>query len=120
MKASRWRGRRAKHSPGACYGDIAALALARAALPDMEIKMTASDDEDIKTTDSRVVYENRWMRVREDAVTRRDSSQGIYGVVEKAGFVTIAVVDAGRVHLVQQYRYLVRGRYWELPQGSWE
>jgi ADP-ribose pyrophosphatase len=82
--------------------------------------MTASDDADIKATASRIVYENRWMRVREDTVTRRDSSQGIYGVVEKPDFVTIAAVDAGRVHLVQQYRYPVRGRYWELPQGSWE
>jgi ADP-ribose pyrophosphatase len=82
--------------------------------------MTASDDADIKATASRIVYENRWMRVREDTVTRRDSSQGIYSVVEKPDFVTIAAVDAGRVHLVQQYRYPVRGRYWELPQGSWE
>ncbi|WP_428487395.1 NUDIX domain-containing protein [Rhodopila sp.] len=75
---------------------------------------------DIKTIESRTVYENRWMRVREDTVARRDGSEGIYGVIEKPDFVTIAAVDAGRIHLVQQYRYPVHGRYWELPQGSWE
>ncbi len=26
----------------------------------------------------------------------------------------------GRLHLVEQFRYPVQGRYWEFPQGSWE
>jgi ADP-ribose diphosphatase len=75
---------------------------------------------DIKTLSSRTVYENRWMRVREDAIERQDGSPGIYGVVEKADFVVIAPIENGMVHLVEQYRYPVQGRYWELPQGSWE
>jgi ADP-ribose pyrophosphatase len=76
---------------------------------------------DIETLGTRIVYENRWMRVREDAVRRRDGSEGIYGVVEKADFVVIVPVEKdGRVHLVQQFRYPVRDRYWELPQGAWE
>lgn len=77
---------------------------------------------DIRPVDSRVVYENRWMRVREDAIERVDGSRGIYGVVEKPDFVVIAAVDRARglIHLVEQYRYPVAGRYWELPQGSWE
>jgi len=80
-------------------------------------------DDDITTIGTRVVYENRWMRVREDVIRRRDGSEGIYGggVVEKPDFVVIAPVEAdGRLHLVQQFRYPVGGRYWELPQGSWE
>ena len=28
--------------------------------------------------------------------------------------------DDGRLHLAEQFRYPVKGRYWELPQGSWE
>lgn len=76
---------------------------------------------DITATGSRIVYQNRWMRVREDAVRRRDGSAGIYGVVEKPDFVIIAPIEAdGRLHLVQQFRYPVGGRWWELPQGSWE
>ena len=77
-------------------------------------------DPDITTTGSRVVYQNHWMRVREDAIRRRDSSAGIYGVVEKPDFVVVAPVEAGTVHLVQQYRYPVGGRWWELPQGTWD
>jgi len=36
-------------------------------------------DDDITTIGTRVVYENRWMRVREDVIRRRDGSEGIYG-----------------------------------------
>ncbi len=75
---------------------------------------------DIRTISSRVVYDNRWMRVREDAIERQDGSPGIYGVVEKAEFAVIVPIDKGTIHLVEQYRYPVQGRYWELPQGSWE
>jgi ADP-ribose pyrophosphatase len=75
---------------------------------------------EIKKTASRIVYENRWMRVREDAIVRQDGSPGIYGVVEKADFAIIVPVENGTIHLVEQYRYPVQGRYWELPQGSWE
>ena len=83
--------------------------------------MAADENANIETTSTRFVYENRWMRVREDTIRRRDGSTGIYGVVEKPDFVVIVPVeDDGRVHLVEQYRYPVKGRYWELPQGSWE
>jgi ADP-ribose pyrophosphatase len=75
---------------------------------------------EIETVATRVVYENRWMRVREDAIRRQDGSPGIYGVVEKPDFAIIAPIEDGMIHLVEQYRYPVRGRYWELPQGSWE
>jgi ADP-ribose pyrophosphatase len=75
---------------------------------------------DIETTGSRLVYENRWMRVREDAIRRRDGSTGIYGVVEKDDFVVIVPLhDDGSLHLVQQFRYPVGARFWEFPQGIW-
>lgn len=71
--------------------------------------------------ESREVYANRWMRVREDCVQFPNGAQGIYGVVEKPDFVAIVPIDTDkRIHLVQQYRYPVGGRYWEIPQGSWE
>ena len=82
--------------------------------------MKKSEDPHIKTLSSRIVYENRWMRVREDAIERQDGSPGIYGVVEKADFAVIAPVDNGMIYLIEQFRYPVQGRYWELPQGSWE
>ena len=71
-------------------------------------------------TSSEVVYQNRWMSVREDKIIRSDGSQGIYGVVEKSDFVVIAAVDDNQIYLVEQFRYPVGKRFWELPQGSWE
>jgi hypothetical protein len=51
--------------------------------------MAADESINIETTSTRLVYENRWMRVREDTIRRRDGSIGIYGVVEKPDFVVI-------------------------------
>jgi ADP-ribose pyrophosphatase len=77
-------------------------------------------DPDIVATGSRIVYENRWMRVREDAIRRRDGSAGIYGVIEKDDFVVVVPVhEDGSVTLVQQYRYPVGARFWEFCQGMW-
>jgi ADP-ribose pyrophosphatase len=75
---------------------------------------------EIETTGSTLVYKNRWMTVREDAIVRSNGTPGIYGVVEKADFAVIAAVRGQSIYLVEQYRYPVRGRFWELPQGSWE
>jgi ADP-ribose pyrophosphatase len=77
-------------------------------------------DAEIRRTASAVVYKNRWMTVREDAILRADGSPGVYGVVEKSDYAVIAAVESGRIHLVEQYRYPVGARFWELPQGAWE
>lgn len=72
---------------------------------------------EITTTDSRIVYSNRWMRVREDHIQRADGSPGLYGVVDKPDFSLVVPVDATGFHIVEQYRYPVGARYWEFPQG---
>jgi 8-oxo-dGTP pyrophosphatase MutT (NUDIX family) len=69
---------------------------------------------------TRVVYQNRWMRVREDSIVREDGSDGIYGVVEKPDFALVIPRDGDHVHLVEQFRYAVGARFYEFPQGSWE
>lgn len=74
----------------------------------------------IKQQASRVAYRNPWMTVREDEITRPDGSEGIFGVVEKDDFSMVIPLDGARVHLVEQERYPVAGRYWEFPQGSWD
>lgn len=75
----------------------------------------------IETLTSKTVYQNRWMTVREDTIRRQDGADDLYGVVEKPDFaVIVPIEDDGALHLVEQYRYPVQGRYWELPQGSWE
>lgn len=85
------------------------------------VHLVTSDKPDIETLGTRIVYQSRWMRVREDRIRYRDGSESIYGVIEKPDFVVVAPVEEdGRIHLVEQYRYPVRGRYWEMPQGAWE
>jgi ADP-ribose pyrophosphatase len=74
----------------------------------------------METLSSREVYRNRWMTVREDGIRRGDGTEGIYGLVIKPDFSLIIPYEEGSFHLVEQYRYPVRGRYLEFPQGSWE
>ena len=82
--------------------------------------MTSIDESrpEIEATATEVVYRNRWMVVREDAIRRADGSAGLYGVVEKVDFAVVAAVEDGAVHLVEQFRYPVGRRFWELPQGT--
>jgi len=75
---------------------------------------------EMEQVETRVVYQNRWMRVREDQFIRDDGSRGTYSVVEKPDFAVIAAIDGPMIYLVEQFRYPVGARYWELPQGSWE
>jgi len=75
---------------------------------------------DIETLASRIVYQNRWMQVRENKTRLRDGTEGIYGFVEKGNFVIIAPICGGVVHLVEQFRYPIGRRQWEFPQGGWD
>jgi 8-oxo-dGTP pyrophosphatase MutT (NUDIX family) len=73
----------------------------------------------MRTTSSREVYRNPWIRVREDVVELADGSTGIYGVVERADFALILPAERDGFWLVEQYRHPVGRRSWEFPQGSW-
>lgn len=72
----------------------------------------------MQTLDTREVYANNWMSVREDAIRRPDGSDGIYGVVDKPDYALIIPFDGERFHLVEQYRYPLGLRRWEFPQGT--
>ena len=72
----------------------------------------------IEQTSTRVVYENSHMRLREDGIRRPDGSTGTYSYVEKPDFALIIPVEDGGFHLVEQYRYPIRQRCWEFPQGT--
>jgi ADP-ribose pyrophosphatase len=74
----------------------------------------------ITTLSSREVYRNHWLRVREDEILRSNGKKGIYGVVDKDDAAIILPLDQGRVWLVEQFRYTIRERALELPQGGWE
>jgi 8-oxo-dGTP pyrophosphatase MutT (NUDIX family) len=73
-----------------------------------------------QTVARRLVYENPWIRVREDQVIRPDGLPGIYGVVEfKNRAVGVLPVDHdGSIWLVGQYRYPLQAYSWEIPEGG--
>lgn len=83
-------------------------------------RLLPGSEDGFTVRESRVAYQNPWMRVREDRLVRADGTPGLYGVVEKPDFALIVPVDEAGVWLVEQFRYPVGGRYWEFPQGSWE
>ncbi len=72
-----------------------------------------------KLLDSRAIYENAWIRVREDRVIRPDGTPGIYGVIEiPPSVVVLALDEEGRIVLVGQWRYTREKYSWELPLGG--
>ena len=73
----------------------------------------------MRTTNSREVYRNPWIRVREDVVQRDDGSTGIYGVVEKPHFAVVLPAERDGFWLVEQFRHPIGRRSWEFPQGTW-
>jgi ADP-ribose pyrophosphatase len=72
-----------------------------------------------KTLSSRPIYENRWLRLREDVAEMPDGRHTIYGVVATHPAVGVLPFrDADTVVLVGQYRYVARGFFWEMPTGA--
>jgi 8-oxo-dGTP pyrophosphatase MutT (NUDIX family) len=68
----------------------------------------------------RVAYENPWLTIWHDEVSRPDGSPGIYGVVHFANLAAgvLAVDDEDRVLLVGQHRYTLDAYSWEVPEGG--
>lgn len=68
----------------------------------------------------RIAYENAWITVWHDDVTRPDGSPGIYGVVHFASLAAgiVAIDDDDRVLLVGQHRYTLDAYSWEVPEGG--
>ena len=77
------------------------------------------------TVDSRaarrsVGYENAWITVWHDEVSRPDGSPGIYGLVHFANLAAgvVALDDEDRIVLVGQHRYTLDAYSWEIPEGG--
>lgn len=72
------------------------------------------------TTNSKKVYDNPWIAVREDQIINPNGNPGIYGVVSfKNLAIGIIPIDAqGNTWLVGQYRYTLDIYSWEIPMGG--
>jgi 8-oxo-dGDP phosphatase len=68
----------------------------------------------------RVAYQNPWITVWHDEVTRPDGSPGIYGVVhfESLAAGVAAFDEEDRIVLVGQHRYTLDRESWEIPEGG--
>jgi 8-oxo-dGTP pyrophosphatase MutT (NUDIX family) len=68
----------------------------------------------------RLAYENDWITVWHDVVSRPDGGPGIYGLVHYANLAAGVVVldDRDRVLLVGQHRYTIDELSWEIPEGG--
>lgn len=74
-----------------------------------------------KITDSKIVYENPWMSVREDVVIRPDGKPGIYGVATMLpGVSVLPITDDGFVYMTEEYRYAVEHNSIEAASGGME
>ncbi len=74
-----------------------------------------------KKLSSKYVYQNPWMKVREDQVVRPDGKEGIYGVVKLADGISVVPVDeGGKIWMVKHRRYIFGDERWELVDGDIE
>ena len=68
----------------------------------------------------RTAYENAWITIWHDEVTRPDGAPGVYGVVHFANLAAGVLVldESDRVLLVGQHRYALDDWSWEIPEGG--
>jgi ADP-ribose pyrophosphatase len=57
---------------------------------------------------SKPIYENPWLKVREDRVVRRGAPETVFGVVTMKPGVTVLPMEAnGEVYLVREFKYAI-------------
>ena len=73
-----------------------------------------------KQLDSRTIYENPWMEVREDHVINPGGGKNHYGYIhfKNRAIAILPLDDEGNTRLVGQQRYTLGEYSWELPMGG--
>jgi 8-oxo-dGTP pyrophosphatase MutT (NUDIX family) len=73
-----------------------------------------------KRLDTRVVYENPWMEVREDHVINPGGGRNHYGHIhfKNRAIAIVPLDDEGNTWIVGQERYTLGEYSWELPMGG--
>lgn len=73
-----------------------------------------------KTQSSRPIYQNPWMKLREDIAEMPNGKTTIYGVIECNECVgVLPFLDDEHVVMVRQYRYVFgEDHRWEMPTGG--
>ena len=73
-----------------------------------------------KQLDSKTMYENDWMEVREDRVINPGGGENLYGYVhfKNRAVAIVPLSPELDVWLVGQQRYTLDAWFWELPMGG--
>lgn len=73
-----------------------------------------------KLINTKIQYENPWIRVNEDNVINPSGGNGIYGRVhfKNVAVGVIPIDQYGNTWLVGQYRYPLDEYSWEIPEGG--
>lgn len=72
-----------------------------------------------KRISSREIYQNPWIRVREDQVITPSGTKGIYGVIETHPAIAVVPLTHDlETYIVGQYRYTLDIYSWEVPEGG--
>ncbi len=72
-----------------------------------------------KKINSKEIYKNEWIRLREDKVINPSGAEGIYSVVEaKPAIGIVPITEDLQIYLVGQYRYTLDVYTWEIPEGG--
>ena len=77
-------------------------------------------DNPFRIRATRTAYENPWIAVEHNDVTRPDGADGVYGVVRFANLAigVLPLFGDGTVPLVGQHRFPLDAYSWELPEGG--
>jgi 8-oxo-dGTP pyrophosphatase MutT (NUDIX family) len=84
----------------------------------MNAPETAPPRHDFAVAGSDDIYTGRVMAVRRDEVRMPAGGTAVREILEHAGAVAIAALDADdRLMMIYQYRHAVQRRLWEMPAG---
>jgi hypothetical protein len=73
-----------------------------------------------KTLNTKVIYENSWIALKQDDVITPISKPGTYTFLEAKPFVIIVAVEDEQLVMIEQYRYPIKRAVIEFPAGGIE
>jgi 8-oxo-dGTP pyrophosphatase MutT (NUDIX family) len=71
-----------------------------------------------KTLATRTIFENSWIKLRQDDVITPTGKPGTYTLVEAKPFVVVVALEQDNVLMVKQRRYALQQMVMELPAGG--
>ncbi len=76
-------------------------------------------DSPLQPTATKIVYQNPWITIREDATINKLGKSGVYAYMESRDSVCIVALNKNRqVYLHNAFRYPTQAWGWELPGGG--